>query len=67
MKLNEHNSKQLFQESGIPVPQGVLLTPGGIPEIPFDLPWVLKSQVLSGGRGKAGGIRMADSLDKART
>lgn len=67
MKLNEHNSKQLFQESGIPVPQGVLLTPGGIPEIPFGLPWVLKSQVLSGGRGKAGGIRMADSAEKART
>ena len=66
MKLNEHNSKQLFQESGIPVPQGVLVAPGDLPDIPFPLPWVLKSQVLSGGRGKAGGIRMADTADRAR-
>ncbi|HCU69422.1 MAG TPA: succinate--CoA ligase subunit alpha, partial [Desulfomicrobium sp.] len=66
MKLNEHSSKQLFQESGIPVPQGVLLAPGGLPDIPFPLPWVLKSQVLSGGRGKAGGIRLADTAEQAR-
>jgi succinyl-CoA synthetase alpha subunit len=65
MKLNEHNSKQLFRESGIPVPEGVLLKPGDTPDIPFDPPWVLKSQVLSGGRGKAGGIRMADTRDRA--
>lgn len=66
MKLNEHNSKQLFQECGIPVPQGVLLTPGDLPDIPIPLPWVLKSQVLSGGRGKAGGIRLADTAEQAR-
>jgi len=65
MKLNEHNSKQLFQETGIPVPQGVLLRPGDVPDAPFPLPWVLKSQVLSGGRGKAGGIRMAGTAEQA--
>lgn len=66
MKLNEHNSKQLFHEAGIPVPQGALLRPGDDPTPSFALPWVLKSQVLSGGRGKAGGIRMADTVEQAR-
>ena len=41
MKLNEHNSKQLFQESGIPVPLGTLLGPGDDPAPSFALPWVL--------------------------
>lgn len=66
MKLNEHNSKQLFQEAGIPIPQGELLRPDDEPNPSFALPWVLKSQVLSGGRGKAGGIRMAETLEQAR-
>jgi succinyl-CoA synthetase alpha subunit len=66
MKLNEHNSKQLFHEAGIPVPQGELLGPGDEPAPSFALPWVLKSQILGGGRGKAGGIRMASTLDQAR-
>ncbi len=66
MKLNEHNSKQLFQESGIPVPQGILVTADDLPDNPIPLPWVLKSQVLSGGRGKAGGIRLAGTLEAAR-
>lgn len=66
MKLNEHNSKRLFQEIGVPVPEGLLVRPGDDPAPPFALPWVLKSQVLSGGRGKAGGIRMADTLAMAR-
>jgi len=66
MKLNEHNSKQLFQEARIPVPEGVLLGPDAEPNPQFALPWVLKSQVLSGGRGKAGGIRIADTMEQAR-
>ncbi len=67
MKLNEHNSKQLFQEAGIPVPTGLLVAPGQTPSPDFDLPWVLKSQVLSGGRGKAGGIRMAQTREQAQS
>lgn len=66
MKLNEHNSKCLFREAGIPVPEGIMLTPGMAMEAPFDLPWVLKAQVLSGGRGKAGGIRRVATLSEAR-
>ena len=67
MKLNEHNSKRLFEEAGIPVPRGTLLGPGDEPAPHFALPWVLKSQVLSGGRGKAGGIRMADTLEQVES
>lgn len=63
MKLNEHNSKQLFQEAGIPVPPGQLIGPGQEPQPPFGLPWVFKSQVLTGGRGKAGGIRVVSRAE----
>ncbi len=62
MLLNEHKSKQLFHKAGVPVPQGAAVFPGEEsrfnPEFP--LPWFLKSQVLAGGRGKAGGIRRID-------
>lgn len=65
MKLNEHHSKQLFHEAGIPVPPGILIRPGEVPAPPFALPWVLKSQVLTGGRGKAGGIVPVADCDEA--
>ena len=66
MLLNEHLSKMLFQEAGIAVPQGIAFTPdtvrGSRPGFP--LPWYLKAQVLTGGRGKAGGILRVDSPDE---
>ncbi len=67
MFLNEHLSKQLFEEAGIHVPQGVLLTPDTI-AVPAAIrpPWYLKAQVLAGGRGKAGGIRRAETPDAFR-
>lgn len=59
MKLNEHMSKRLFSRAGIIVPPGFLYS-GDRENIPaeadFDFPWAVKAQVLSGGRGKAGGI-----------
>lgn len=67
MKLNEHSSKALLQEAGIPVPSGLLTTSPELPDCPFALPWVLKSQVLSGGRGKAGGIAVVQTREEART
>lgn len=62
MQLNEHLSKTLFVEAGIATPQGTLFTPETIAtERPdFDPPWVLKAQVLAGGRGKAGGVRIVE-------
>ncbi|MBG0789374.1 MAG: succinate--CoA ligase subunit alpha [Desulfovibrionaceae bacterium] len=70
MLLNEHKSKQLFHIIGVPVPAGEAVFPGGEDDFKpeFPLPWFLKSQVLSGGRGKAGGIlRIDDAADFADT
>ncbi|QJB57764.1 succinate--CoA ligase subunit alpha [Pseudodesulfovibrio sp. zrk46] len=66
MLLNEHKSKVLFAKAGIPVPSGEAVYPGQENEFSpkFPLPWFLKSQVLTGGRGKAGGILRVD--DKAQ-
>lgn len=62
MLLNEHKSKTLFDKAGIPVPQGIAVFPGEQDTLPsFPLPWFLKSQVLTGGRGKAGGILRVDT------
>lgn len=54
MKLLEHEGKALLKRHGIAVPNSWLITNKHTPE--FDLPVVLKSQVPTGGRGKAGGI-----------
>lgn len=67
MLLDEDKSKALFAEAGIPVPLGILIDLADIPPDlapPFPPPYVVKAQVLSGGRGKAGGILRADSLDE---
>jgi len=73
MLLNEHQSKTLFEQSGIPVPRGIAVFPGEEAETrpPFPPPWFLKAQALTGGRGKAGGIlrveRAEDFAATART
>lgn len=54
MKLLEHESKSLLADCQIPTPASSLIHLGEAPAIPA--PYVLKSQVLTGGRGKAGGI-----------
>jgi succinyl-CoA synthetase alpha subunit len=67
MLLDEHRAKLLFAEAGLPVPPGLRLTADDIPaNPPFPAPWYLKSLVLTGGRGKAGGIvRVDDPKDLA--
>src|SRR6476620_6798476 len=63
MDLNEYQGKQLFKQFGIPVSEGRLAT---IPEEAraaaeeLGGPVVVKAQVLTGGRGKAGGVKLAD-------
>ena len=65
MKLYEYMAKQVFKKHGIPVPDGYVI---GKPEEIKDVSGtiVLKSQVLVGGRGKAGGIKFASSVEEAR-
>ena len=68
MKLHEYQSKQIFTRYGIPIPKGrVAATADEAKQIAKELGSrvVIKSQVLVGGRGKAGGIRLAKSPDEA--
>lgn len=70
MKLHEYQSKNLFAEYGVPIPDGkVAATPAEARQIAEELGGsvVVKSQVLVGGRGKAGGIKLAKSPEEAET
>ncbi|MCU0631822.1 MAG: acetate--CoA ligase family protein [Methanolinea sp.] len=63
MKLLEHEARKIFGEYGIPVPKGfVICSPGELESRMGELGtrFVLKAQVEVGGRGKSGGILMAD-------
>ncbi len=67
MKLHEYQSKQVFARYGIPIPKGrVAATADEAKQIAKELGSrvVIKSQVLVGGRGKAGGIRLAKSPEE---
>ena len=68
MKLHEYQSKQIFARYGIPIPKGqVASTATEAKQIAEELGGrvVIKSQVLVGGRGKAGGIRLAKTSKEA--
>ncbi|MGZ4430712.1 MAG: ADP-forming succinate--CoA ligase subunit beta [Gaiellales bacterium] len=68
MDLYEYQGKQLFARFGIPVSDGELASsPEEAREIAerLDAPVVVKAQVLVGGRGKAGGIRLGATPDEA--
>lgn len=68
MKLHEYQSKQLFAKYGIPIPKGEVVTqPEDARRIARDLGRrvVVKAQVLVGGRGKAGGVKLANTPDEA--
>ena len=71
MNLHEYQSKALFAEYGIPVPQGqVATTPAeakaAAAKLGGDL-WVVKAQVHAGGRGKAGGVKLARSAEEVES
>jgi len=68
MKLHEYQAKQIFAKYGIPIPRGrVTTTASEAKQIAEELGGkvVIKSQVLVGGRGKAGGIRLARNPKEA--
>lgn len=68
MKFFEHDAKKLFKKNGINILEGhVAYSPEEAMEIATDMgcPVALKSQVLVGGRGKAGGIKFADDPGEA--
>jgi succinyl-CoA synthetase beta subunit len=70
MNLHEYQSKSLFAAFGIPVPRGIPADTAdaavkAAEELGGDL-WVVKAQVHAGGRGKAGGVKLARTLDEVR-
>jgi len=68
VKLQEYHSKEIFARYGVPIPRGRLAhTPAEARRHAewLDGPVVVKAQVLAGGRGKAGGVRRADTPEEA--
>lgn len=68
MKLHEYQSKNIFSKFGIPIPKGrVAATAQEAKQIAEELGGriVIKSQVLVGGRGKAGGVKLANNPAEA--
>ncbi len=69
MKIHEYQAKALMSEFGIPVPEGaVAATPAEAGRIASELGGkvAIKAQVYAGGRGKAGGIKVADTPEEAQ-
>ena len=70
MNFHEYQAKQLFADYGIAVPAGkVARNPdeavAAAKAIPGDL-WVVKAQIHAGGRGKAGGVKLARTFDEVK-
>lgn len=70
MNLHEYQAKALFADYGLPVSQGYAVDTAeeavaAAKKIGGDR-WVVKVQVHAGGRGKAGGVKLVDSLDEIR-
>jgi len=69
VNIHEYQARALFRQAGIPVPDGdVASTPAEVEEIARRLGGgvVVKAQVHAGGRGKAGGVKLAQSPEEAR-
>jgi succinyl-CoA synthetase beta subunit len=70
MKLHEYQAKEIFAQYGLPVTPGHLVK--HLSEVDAALgkfpegPWVVKAQIHAGGRGKAGGVKLAKSEAEAR-
>jgi succinyl-CoA synthetase beta subunit len=68
LRLYEYEAKKLFSQHGIPVTTGEVVKSKEEAKAfaeKLGKPVVLKSQILSGGRGKAGGVKFADSPEEA--
>lgn len=69
MNLHEYQAKARFAQFGVPTPKGkVATTPAEAREIATEIGGsvVVKAQVLIGGRGKAGGVKLAHTPDEAQ-
>lgn len=68
MKIHEYQAKEILKKFGVAVPKGrVAFTPEEAVEVAKEIGggvWVVKAQIHAGGRGKAGGIKLAKSYDE---
>ena len=70
MNFHEYQAKELFAQYNIPVPNGLVARTAeeavaAAKELGGDM-WVVKAQVHAGGRGKAGGVKLAKTLDEVK-
>jgi len=68
MKIHEYQAKQIMSNYGVPIPKGrVVSTPQEARQVAQELgaPVVVKAQIHAGGRGKGGGIKLADTPAQA--
>ena len=69
MDIHEYQARERFRAAGIPVPPGRVVTTPKEAELAaeeYGGTVVIKAQVHSGGRGKAGGVRLAEDAAEAR-
>ncbi len=70
MNLHEYQGKQLFRDYGLPVSQGFAVKSAkDAEEAAREIggsKWVVKAQVHAGGRGKAGGVKLVESLEEIK-
>lgn len=69
MNIHEYQSKQILREFGAKVPEGrAAFDPEEAARIAKDLkkPYVVKAQIHAGGRGKAGGVKIAHDIDEVK-
>ena len=69
MNIHEYQAKELLRAEGVPIPPGeVATTPDEVAAIArqYGGTVVVKAQVHTGGRGKAGGVKLAKSADEAK-
>ena len=68
MNLHEYQSKNLFKEYGMPIPEHRVVSSPGDVHAALDAlsgdKWVVKAQVHAGGRGKAGGVKLTDNAEE---
>ena len=71
MKIHEYQAKAVLRQFGVKVPRGeVCFTPTEVPGIVARLgsgPYVVKAQIHAGGRGKGGGVKIAQSAAEAES
>jgi len=70
MNIHEHQTKELLRSYGIPVPEGRVAysdaSAGVIAEEIGGKRWMVKAQIHAGGRGKGGGVQLANSIEDVR-